>query len=338
MTLFIVILLLLGNAFFVAAEFSLIASRRTVLEPMAATSRWAQIALNAMSQIPLMIAGSQLGVTICSLGLGALAEPGLSHLLEHPFHAIGLPQGAVTPVAFVLALGCVMFAHTVFGEMIPKNLTLAGPERAVVWLGPPMFGFCIATKPILVAVKWASRRVLRIWHVQATDSVKTVYTTTELANLVAESRVEGLLDSDEHARISGALALHARTVADVTLPWASVTTVGDDVSPAALEVLASRTGRSRFPVVERQTHRVLGFVHVKDVIGIVGPARRAPIAAATIRELSVLRPDRPLAEALLAMRRERRHIVLVSDGRTVDGVLTLDDVLKAVVGTRNRTA
>jgi CBS domain containing-hemolysin-like protein len=338
MTLFIVIILLLGNAFFVAAEFSLISSRRTVLEPMAATSRRAQIAMSAMSQIPLMIAGSQLGVTICSLGLGALAEPSLSHLLEHPFHAIGLPEGAVTAVAFVLALLCVMFLHTVFGEMIPKNLTLAGPERAVVWLGPPMLGFCIATKPILVAVKWASRKVLRIWHVEATDSVKTVYTTTELANLVAESRVEGLLDSDEHARISGALALHARTVADVALPWASVTTVGDDVSPAALEVLASRTGRSRFPVVEQQSRRVLGFVHVKDVIGIVGPARRAPIEASVIRELPVLRPDRPLAEALLAMRRERRHIVLVSDGGTVDGVLTLDDVLKAVVGGRNRIA
>ncbi len=333
MTLLYVILLLAGNAFFVAAEFSLISSRRTVLEPMASTSRFAQMALKAMSQIPLMIAGSQLGVTICSLGLGALAEPSLSHLLERPFHAFGLHQGAVTVVAFVLALLIVMFAHTVFGEMIPKNLTLAGPERAVVWLGPPMLGFCIATKPILVAVKWASRQVLRIWHVEATDSVKTVYTTTELANLVAESRVEGLLDSDEHARISGALALHARTVADVTLPWASVTTVGDDVSPAALEVLASRTGRSRFPVVDRQSRRVIGFVHVKDVIGIVGPARRAPISEATIRELPVLRPDRPLAEALIAMRRERRHIVLVSDGRTVDGVLTLADVLKAVVGT-----
>lgn len=331
-TLLVVLILLAGNAFFVAAEFALISSRRTVIEPQAAGSRRAQLALSAMSQIPLAIAGSQLGVTICSLGLGALAEPSLAHLLEHPFHAVGLPEGAVHPVAFVLALGCVMFAHTVIGEMVPKNLTLAGPERAVLWLGPPMLAFCTATKPLLVAMKWASRRVLRIWRIEATDSVKTVYTTNELASLVAESRVEGLLDPDEHARIAGALALHARTVADAALPWTSVTTVGDDVSPAALEVLASRTGRSRFPVVDRRTSKVLGFVHVKDVLGIVGPARRAPIPASTIRELPVLRPDRTLAEALLAMRRERRHIVLVSDGSTVEGVLTLDDVLTAVVG------
>jgi len=334
-TILLILLLLLGNAFFVAAEFALISSRRTVIEPQAATSRRAQLAFRAMNEIPLAIAGSQLGVTICSLGLGALAEPSVEHLLEGPFHALSLPEAAATPIAFVIALGIVMFAHTVIGEMVPKNLTLAGPERAVLWLGPPMLGFCIATKPLLVAMKWASRKVLRIWRIEATDAVKTVYTTKELANLVAESRVEGLLDPEEYGRITGALALHARTVADAARPWSSVTTVGDDVSPAALEVLASRTGRSRFPVVGRDSGKVLGFVHVKDVLGVVGPARRAPIPVSSIRQLPVLRPERTLAEALIAMRRERRHIVLVSDGQTVDGVLTLDDVLTAVVGGAN---
>jgi CBS domain containing-hemolysin-like protein len=328
----VVILLLVGNAFFVAGEFSLISARRTVIEPLAATSRRAQVTLRAMSEIPLCIAGAQLGVTLCSLGLGAIAEPALAHLLASPFHAMGLPPAAVHTLAFVLALGLVVFAHTVIGEMVPKNLTLAGPETAVLWLGPPMLGFCIATKPVLVAMKWLSRQVLRIWRIEATDAVKTVFTAEELASLVAESRVEGLLDPEEHARISGALALHDRKVADAIVPWAEVTTVSDDVSPAALEVLASGTGRSRFPIVERGTRRVLGFVHVKDVIGTVGPERRMPIARSLVRPLLVLAPDRSLGDALLAMRRGRRHISLVSDGRTVLGVLTLDDVLTAVVG------
>ena len=100
-----------------------------------------------------MIAGAQLGITICSLGLGAIAEPALAHLLEAPFHALGLPERRVHPVAFVLALGVVVFLHTVVGEMVPKNITLAGPERAVLWLGPPMLAFCIATKPLLVAMQ-----------------------------------------------------------------------------------------------------------------------------------------------------------------------------------------
>ena len=128
----ITILLLLGNAFFVGAEFSLIASRRTVIEPFAASSRRARTALRAMSEIPLMIAGAQLGITICSLGLGALTEPALAHLLEGPFRAIGIPAQFLHPVAFVVALIIVVFAHTVVGEMVPKNLTLAGPERAVL--------------------------------------------------------------------------------------------------------------------------------------------------------------------------------------------------------------
>jgi CBS domain containing-hemolysin-like protein len=327
----ITILLLLGNAFFVGAEFSLIAARRTAIEPLAATSRAARLALRAMGEIPLMIAGSQLGITICSLALGAIAEPALAHLIAAPLDAAGLHDLA-HPVAFVLALGIVVFAHTVIGEMVPKNLTLAGPERSVLLLGPPMYAFCVATKPLLVAMKWASRLILRLWHIEATDAVKTVFTAEELVGLVGQARTQGLLDPEEHARITGALALSDRAAADALRPWSRVTTVTDDVSPAALELLATRTRRSRFPVVERASRRVLGFVHVKDVLGIVGPQRRAPIPPDLIRPLAVVPSNRTLAELLLAMRRERRHIVLVSDGRRPLGIVTLDDVLNAVVG------
>jgi CBS domain containing-hemolysin-like protein len=331
-TLLLAILLLLGNGFFVAAEFSLIAARRTVVEPLAATSRRARTALRAMGEIPLMIAGAQLGVTVCSLGLGAIAEPALAHSLARLLHAFGMERAA-HPVAFVFALMLVVYAHTVVGEMVPKNLTLAGPERAVLWLGPPMYGFCVATKPVLVAMKWASRKLLALWRVEATDAVKTVFTAEELAGLVAQARTEGLLDPDEHARITGALALSNHSARDALRPWSQVVTVAEDVSPAALEVLATRTRRSRFPVVERVSRRVLGFVHIKDVLGIVGPQRRAPIPGELIRPLAVVPPDRTLADLLLSMRRERQHIVLVSDGRRPVGIVTLDDVLNAVVGT-----
>jgi CBS domain containing-hemolysin-like protein len=329
--LLITAVLLLGNGFFVGSEFALIASRRTLIEPLAETSQRARWALSAMNQIPLMIAGAQLGITICSLGLGAIAEPALAHLIEVPFAAVGVPDRAVHPVAFVLALGIIVFLHTVLGEMVPKNITLAGPEALVVWLGPPMLAFCVGTKPLLIAMKWASRQVLRIWRIEAADSVKTVYTAEELAGLVSQAATSGLLGSEEHARITGALALNQRTAGDVLRPWAAVATVAEDVSPASLEVLATRTGRSRFPVVQRATRRVLGFVHVKDVLGYEGAARRAPIPGEVVRPLAVVPPDRTLAELLLAMRRERRHMVLVSDGRTPLGVVTLDDVLTAVV-------
>ncbi|MEU4333129.1 hemolysin family protein [Micromonospora lupini] len=330
--LLVTVLLLLGNGFFVGSEFALIASRRTVIEPLAAGSKRARWALSAMNQIPLMIAGAQLGITVCSLGLGAIAEPALAHLLETPFHAVGLPERAVHPVAFVLALGVVVFLHTVVGEMVPKNITLAGPEVSALWLGPAMLAFCVATKPLLLAMKWAARRVLALWRIEATEAVKTVFTAEELAGLVSQARTEGLLDAEEHARITGALALHTRTAADALQPWSTVVTVAEDVSPASLEVLATRTGRSRFPVVQRSTRRVLGFVHVKDVLGYSGQGRRAPVPAQVYRPLAVVPPERTLADLLLAMRRERRHMVLVSDGRRPLGVVTLDDVLTAIVG------
>jgi CBS domain containing-hemolysin-like protein len=333
-TLFVALLLLFGNGFFVAAEFSLIAARRTVVEPLATTSARARAALRAMNDIPLMVAGAQLGITICSLGLGALAEPAVAHLLEAPFAALRLPEQARHPVAFALALVVVVYLHTVVGEMVPKNLTLSGPDDAVLWLGPPMLGFCLATRPVLVALTWLSASVLRLWRIEAADAVKTVYTADELAGLVTQARSEGLLDPEEFARIEGALALRTLTAADAMRPWSQVTTVPADVSPAFLEVLAARTGRSRFPVVHGGTRRVVGFVHVKDVIGL--PDRLAPVPTALIRRLDVVAPRQSLGDVLLAMRRNRRHMVLVSEGGSPFGVLTLYDVLGVLVPTPDR--
>jgi CBS domain containing-hemolysin-like protein len=336
MTLFVAVLLLLGNGFFVGAEFALIASRRTVVEPLTARSARARMALRAMNDIPLMVAGAQFGITICSLGLGAIAEPAIAHLLEGPFHAVGLPDGAVHAGAFTLALGIVVYFHTVVGEMVPKNLTLAGPEAAVLWLGPPMLGFCLATKPVLVALKWISGKVLRLWRIEAAEAVKTVFTADELAGLVTQARTEGLLDPEEYARIEGALALRTLTAADAMRPWSQVTTVPEDVSPAFLEVLAARTGRSRFPVVHGASRRVVGFVHVKDVIGL--PERLQPIPARLIRRLDVVASRQSLGDLLLAMRRNRRHMVLVSEGNAPLGVLTLYDVLGVLVPGPGRRA
>jgi CBS domain containing-hemolysin-like protein len=331
-SLLIAVLLLIGNGIFVGGEFALIASRRTAIEPLAATSQRARWALSAINQNPLKIAGAQLGITICSLALGAIAEPALAHLLEHPFAAAGLPEDAVHPVAFVLALGVVVFLHTVVGEMVPKNITLAGPERSALLLGPFMLGFCVATKPLLNAMRWAARAVLSLWKIEATDAVKTVFTAEELAGMVTQARSEGLLGTEQYARIHAALDLNDRTAGDTLRPWSRITTVTDDVSPATLETVATRTGRSRFPVIQRSTRRVLGFVHVKDILGYEGAQRRLPIPPEIIRPLAVVPPDRNLADLLLAMRRDRRHILLVSDGRVPLGVITLDDVLHAVIG------
>ena len=162
--------------------------------------------------------------------------------------------------------------------------------------------------------------------------MKTVFTAEELAGMVTQARSEGLLGSEQYARIHAALGLSDQTAADTLRPWSGVTTVADDVTPAMLETVATRSGRSRLPVVQRETRRVLGFVHIKDVLGYDNTQRHLPIPPEIIRPLAVVQPDRTLADLLLTMRRDRRHIVLVSDGRVPLGVITLDDVLHAVVG------
>jgi CBS domain containing-hemolysin-like protein len=150
--------------------------------------------------------------------------------------------------------------------------------------------------------------------------------------MVSQARSEGLLGTEQYQRIHAALGLNDRTAADALRPWSGTTTVADDVTPAMLETVATRSGRSRLPVVHRDNRRVLGFVHIKDILGYDSAQRLLPIPAEIIRPLAVVPPDRTLADLLLTMRRDRRHIVLVSDGRVPLGVITLDDVLHAVVG------
>jgi len=175
-------------------------------------------------------------------------------------------------------------------------------------------------------------RVMNRWFDTQMAPLAPVLFQTRIhrADAFKKARTEGLLDPEEHARIHGALALLSRTAGDVMRPWSEVNTVTEDVSPASLEVLAVRTGRSRFPVVHRGTRRVIGFAHVKDVLGMTGPARIEPIPTALMRPLGIVPPELTLAELLIRMRGESRHIVLVSVEGTPLGVLTLHDVLGVI--------
>src|SRR6476659_9424067 len=133
------LVLLALNAFFVGAEFALVSARRSQIEPRArAGSRMARTTLRAMESISLMMAGAQLGITICSLGLGAVGEPAVAHLLEPVLEAVHVPHDFLHPISFVIALLIVVFLHVVLGETVPKNIALAGPDRAAIVLGPPM--------------------------------------------------------------------------------------------------------------------------------------------------------------------------------------------------------
>ena len=297
------VVLLAGNAFFVGAEFAVMSVRRSQVEPLAESSRRARTVLDALQNLSLMLAGAQLGITLCSLGLGAVAEPAVAHLIEGALHAVHVPDALLHPIAFAVALTIVVFLHMVLGEMVPKNIALATPERAALALVPPLVRFARAAGPVLRVLNAIANGALRMMKVEPKDELTSAYSSDELSEIIAQSRSEGLLDSDEHERLSGALALQQTTARDVMVPLDVLVTVPESVTADELEATVVVTGFSRFPVRsaydDPETGGVVegglvGFVHVKDILGMTVAARSKPLPVSLRRPMPELAADLPL--------------------------------------------
>ncbi len=341
MSLLIGLLLLAGNAFFVGAEFSVMSVRRSQVEPLAEQSRRARTVLYALRHLSLMLAGAQLGITLCSLGLGAVAEPAVAHLLEGALAAASVPEALLHPIAFAVALTIVVFLHMVLGEMVPKNVALAAPERSALVLVPPLVAFARVSGPVLRLLNAIANAGLRLVRVEPRDELTSSYSPDELAEIIAQSRQEGLLDRDEHERLSGALALRSTTAADVMVPLDQLVTVPDTITADDLEALVVVTGFSRFPVRTAQDDvttegvaegGLVGFVHVKDILGMGPAARRRPLPATLRRPMPRLRADLPLEQVLASLQRHKSHLGQVVDERGAIGVIALEDVVEEFVG------
>jgi len=327
------LVLLALNAFFVATEFALVSSRRSQIEPQAqAGSRLARTTLVAMERVDAMIAGIQLGVTVCSVILGAVAEPAVSHVVEPAVTVLHLPQGVVHPVAFVIALGLVAYLHVVLGEMVPKNLTLAGPERAVLVLAPVMYAIVLALRPIIVVLNAVARASLWVLRVEPKAEVASTYTREEVAALVEESRGEGLLEEGEYGRLAGALGFTDKTVAAVLLPIDRLATVARGASAADVEALCAATGYSRFPVTDADGE-LLGYLHIKDVLEPDEARRQRPIDEKWIRPFATVGLEDRLVEALETLQRRGSHLArIVSPEGVTLGIAALEDVIEELVG------
>ncbi len=331
--LLVAVLLLAANAFFVGAEFALISARRTQIEPRAlAGSRMAKTTLRAMENVSLMMAGAQLGITICSLGLGAIGEPAVAHLLEPGFAALGVPEAFLHPMAFVIALTVVVFLHVVLGEMVPKNIALAGPERSALLLGPPLMGIVTILRPVIVGLNAIANATLRLIKVEPKAEISSAFTREEVAALVEESRGEGLIADDEYDRLAGALGFTEKTVSAVLMPPDTLATVLRGSSPADVEALCATTGFSRFPVAG-EDGELAGYLHIKDVLEPDEVRRQQPIEDKWIRPFAPVKADDQLHDALETLQRRGAHMARVVDreGATI-GLATLEDVIEELVG------
>ncbi|WP_336323160.1 hemolysin family protein [Streptomyces lavendofoliae] len=324
-------LLVLANGFFVGAEFALVSVRRSQIEPLGPGSKRARQVLYGLENLPRMMAAAQFGITVCSLTLGAVAEPTVAHLLEPVFHAVRLPEGLIHPLGYVIALAVVVFLHLVIGEMLPKNLAMAAPERTALWLSPGLVGFARLCRPVTAALGACSRLVLKAFGVEPKDEVEAVFTSAQLGRLVEDAGQAGLLDPAEQERLEDALELGSRPVSDVLIPRTSLVTVTPSVTPAEVEELTVRTGYSRFPVCADSGGVFMGFVHVKDVLDLEDADRAVP--QHVWRPMATLRAELPLDDALTVMRRAATHLAQVADasGRVL-GLVALEDVLEMLVG------
>ncbi|MGH3829296.1 MAG: hemolysin family protein [Pseudonocardiaceae bacterium] len=335
----VAVVLLAGNAFFVGAEFALISARRDRLETMANRGvQRATAVIQAGQRLPLMLAAAQLGITVSSLGLGSLGEPALAQQLEWLFGPLRVPGAVAHTAALVIALGIVTVAHILLGEMVPKNIAIAGPERTALWMAPPLVAFMRVTRPVIALFSWAAGLVLRLGGVALREELNSAYSPDELANLIADSRREGLLDSHEHRRLTQTLATMTRTVADVLIPISGLTTIPAEPTLGDLERAVAQTGFSRFPLrTERQSgadQRLVGYLHVKDVLELLGGPPDTPVPPGSAHPLPELPATAKLDEALALLLRSGAHLARVVDpSGSTEGVVALEDLVEEYVGT-----
>src|SRR3984885_259514 len=318
--LLLAILLIGVNAFFVGAEFSLISARRDRLEALAQQGKaGAGIVIRAGEELSSLLAGSQLGVTVASLLLGRIGESAVAEVLQSALGLAGMRPAVLHTLSLVIALALVVTLHVLLGEMVPKNIALAGPERTAMLLVPPYLAYVRAARPFIVFYNKCANAVLRALRVEPKNELDSAVSTTQLSALIAESVSEGLLDQEEHTRLTRALQIRTRVVADVARPIATIHAVpvaqagpgtGSGPTVGMVEQALAQTGYSRFPVAGLDG-QFIGYLHIKDVL-MHGDNPETVIDLALVRPLPRLPRSLPLADALSRMRRNNSHLALVT--------------------------
>lgn len=326
--------LLAANAFFVAAEFSLLAARRSRIEALAAEGdHRARRAAAGLRQLSLMLAGAQLGITMASLGLGAVAEPALAGAFERLLEPTGLGTVPRHTVAFVVGLAIVVLVHMVVGEMAPKSWAITHPERSALSLAGPFRAFVLVLRPFIRVLNALANGLVRLLGVTPQDERALAHSPADLALLLQESAEHGTLAEEEHALLSRSLSLSGLDAVAAMTPRREVVWVDAATGVPELEDVMRRSGRSRVLVADGDLDRVDGMVHFRDVLRLDDVHRSSARAGDLVRPVLAVPEHRPLEDVLLDLRERRRRMAVVVDevGTTI-GLLTVEDVLEELIG------
>ena len=295
-----------------------------------AGERRAGDALYALRHVSLMLAICQLGVTVASTTLGVVAEPAIAHLVESPLARLGAPEASSHVVGFALALVIVLFCHVVFGEMVPKNISIAAPVRMLLLLAPVLVRLGRVLRPIIAAMDRFANWFVRLAGYEPRSEIASTYTAQEVASIVEASQAEGKI-TDELGLLSGALEFSEETAGSAMVPLSDLVSLPAGATPADVEDLVAHTGYSRFPVAG-EDGAIVGYVHLKDVLYASGEERDQPITPWRIRRLESVAREDQVEDALRHMQRTGVHCALVREGGEVLGILFLEDILELLVG------
>ena len=326
-------LLLLGNAFFVGAEFAVMTARRSRLEPLAAAgSKRAKVSLQALEHVASLLATAQLGITLCSVGLGAVAEQALHAMIAPPLLRLGLSEPVSALIALAIALLIVAYLHVVIGEMVPKNLAIAGPLRAALLLAPALLFISRVLRPVIAVMEGLAKAMVRALGIEPKDELASAFTAEEVQLIVAESHREGLIESERHGLARRVLEFSDRVAGDVAVPLSSLVTLSFGATPDDVERLVAKCGFSRF-VITDAAGQVAGYLHLKDILYADEAQRRAPVPIKRVRSLATVRSDDEVEDVLATMQQTGAHLARVVDPQGgVRGVVFLEDVLEELVG------
>lgn len=326
------VVLLAGNAFFVGAEFAVMSVRRAQIEPRAEEgSKAATTTLWAMEHATLMLATSQLGITVCSLLILNVSEPAIHHLLEYPLAYTPLSAEAISVTAFLVALLVVTYLHVVLGEMVPKNLAFSLPERAALILAPPLVWVSRLVRPVIALLNGIANWIVQRCGVEPKDEAASAFTLAQVADIVEQSQREGTLD-DHSGTLAGAFEFTDRKVADVAVPLDRMVLLPEGCTTREVQQAVIEHGHSRFGITDDAGVPV-GYLHMKDVMDFRPDQYDDPVPAKRIRRLVSLPRSAEIEDALENLRRHGTHVARAvnEQGDTV-GILFLEDLLEVLVG------
>jgi CBS domain containing-hemolysin-like protein len=323
------------NGLFVAAEFALVAVRKTQIEELVSQgSSAAKKVEAAMRRLDRSIAATQLGVTLASLGLGWIGEPALARLLEPLFANFPVRWSTValhttaTGIAFLL----ITFMHVVFGELIPKNMAFQSPTRAALWLATPLLLFARASRPLTLLMTGAANLVLRFFGYQPAQGEEMVHSVEELLLLIEDTEEAGIIEPEQAEFVQNVFRLSGKRVRDCMVPPDKMAALELNTPPDKVLEAVRRGAHTRMPVYEGSLNNIVGIVNTKDLFYLFS-LQGVVILQDAMYPALFLRPEEALGNALRLFRRSHRHMAVVrdEDGK-VHGLLTLEDILEEIIG------